>query len=319
MPRRSTSGASGLLCRSDIGRCLPPRPNPLPKGEGWGEGEQHNGGHGRSRCGIFPASIWPRRLFLGLFVLGICLNLCGQNGGGTGNGSAATNGPAAIARKAFQDAQARYRNEPRSGEAAWQFARACFDLAELTPNGAQRAEFAEQGIAACEPALEREPNLAPAQYYLGMNLGQLARTKGLSALKLVKRMERAFTAARELDEKFDYAGPDRNLGLLYRDAPSLLSVGSRSRAKQHLERAAELTPDYPENRLNLCETLLNWNDRNGARRQLQVLDRLWLRARANFKGQAWASSWSEWEERRQKLRKSLDENAKPLESPRRKE
>ena len=259
------------------------------------------------------------RRYLGLLAIGIWVDVYGQTGGSMGNDPAVTNGPAAIARKAFQDAQARYRKEPRSGEAAWQFARACFDMAELAPNGAQRAEFAEQGIAACEPALEREPKLAPAQYYLGMNLGQLARTKGLSALKLVKRMERAFSAARELDEKFDYAGPDRNLGLLYRDAPSVLSVGSRARAKQHLERAASLTPDYPENRLNLCETLLNWKDRVGARRELKSLEELWPRAQANLTGQAWASSWSEWEERRQKLRKSLEDGTRPLESPRRKE
>src|SRR5689334_21307932 len=189
------------------------------------------------------------RLYLGLLALGIWADVYGQTSGGSRKDSEATNEPTAIARKAFQDTQARYRKEPRSGEAAWQFARACFDLAELATNTAQRAEYAEQGIAACGPALEREPKLAPAQYYLGMNLGQLARTKGLSALKLVKRMERAFSAARELDEKFDYAGPDRNLGLLYRDAPSVLSVGSRAQAKQHLERAAELTPVYPENRL----------------------------------------------------------------------
>jgi len=258
------------------------------------------------------------RLYLGLLAVGIWADVHGQTGGGTENSPAATNGPAAIARKAFEDAKARFGQEPRNGEAAWQFARACFDLAELAPNGAERAGFAEQGIAACEPALEREPKLAPAQYYLGMNLGQLARTKGLSALKLVKRMERAFSAARDLAEKFDYAGPDRNLGLLYRDAPSILSVGSRARAKQHLERAAELTPDYPENRLNLTETLLSWNDRMGARRQLKVLEELWPRAQANLTGQAWASSWSESEERRQKLRKSLEDTGRPLESPRRK-
>lgn len=259
------------------------------------------------------------QLYLGLLAIGIWADVQGQTGKGTGHGPAATNGPVAVATKAFQDTQARYRKDPRSGEAAWRFARACFDLAELAPNSAQRAEFAEQGIAACEPALAREPNLASAQYYLGMNLGQLARTKGLSALKLVKRMERAFSAARELDEKLDYAGPDRNLGLLYRDAPSVLSVGSRTRAKQHLERAAEVAPDYPENRLNLGEAYLNWSDRTSARRELKALDELWPRAQARLSGLLWASSWSEWEERRQKLRKSLDESSKPLESPRRKD
>ena len=62
-----------------------------------------------------------------------------------------------------------------------------------------------------------------------MNLGQLARTRGLSALKLVDQMEREFTRARDLDEHLDWAGPDRNLGLLYGDAPVIGSIGSRTR------------------------------------------------------------------------------------------
>ena len=104
--------------------------------------------------------------------------------------------------------------------------------------------------------MARESNLAPAHYYLGMNLGQLARTRGLSALRLVNQMQREFTRARDLDEHFDWAGPDRNLGLLYRDAPAFASIGSRSKAREHLMRAVELAPRYPENRLNLVETYL---------------------------------------------------------------
>src|SRR5205085_8577123 len=127
---------------------------------------------------------------------------------------------------------------------------------EFATNSAQRAELADQGIAACRELLAREQNSGPGHYYLGMNLGQLARTKGIGALKIVTQMEREFKAARELDETLDQAGSDRNLGLLYRDAPALGSIGSRSRAKQHLERAVELTPDYPENRLDLIEAFL---------------------------------------------------------------
>jgi hypothetical protein len=89
-----------------------------------------------------------------------------------------------------------------------------------------------------------------------MNLGQLARTKGLSALKLVDQMEGEFTRARDLDEHLDYAGPDRSLGLLYRDAPVIGSVGSRTRAREHLRRAVEVAPQYPENRLSLIEAYL---------------------------------------------------------------
>ena len=52
-------------------------------------------------------------------------------------------------RRNFQEAQARYRKAPGEATAAWQFGRACFDLAEFATNKTERASLAEQGIAAC--------------------------------------------------------------------------------------------------------------------------------------------------------------------------
>ena len=64
-----------------------------------------------------------------------------------------------------------------------------------------------------------------------MNLGQLARTEYLGALTLVKQMEQEFKAAGGLDPQFDHAGPKRNLGLLYRDAPGWpVSIGNPSKS-----------------------------------------------------------------------------------------
>jgi hypothetical protein len=76
-------------------------------------------------------------------------------------------------------------------------------------------------------------------------------------------MEREFSLARKLDEHFADAGPDHNLGLLYRDAPALGSIGSRAKARQHLQRAVELAPQYPEKRLNLIEAYLKWATATG--------------------------------------------------------
>ena len=226
---------------------------------------------------------------------------------------------AAFARHVFTEAEARYARDPGNPEAAWQMARAEFDLAEFSTNNAQRAALAQQSIAACRKALEQAPQSVPVRYYLAMNLGQLARTKSLGALKLVDQMEREFAFAREHDPHFDYAGPDRNLGLLYRDAPLIGSIGSRSKARQHLQRAVELEPDYPENRLNWVESCLKWSDRAEARRQIQILETQWAAARKVFAGPAWASSWADWEQRLGKFRKKAGDSAKALESPRRKE
>lgn len=210
----------------------------------------------------------------------------------------------------FGKAEARYRQEPQNTEATWQFARACFDLAEFSTNSTERAAIAERGIAAARALAEREPRVAAARYYLGMNLGQLARTRTLGAFKLVREMEREFTQAAELDERFDYAGPQRNLGMLYRDAPVIGSVGSRSKANQHLSRAATLAPGYPENRLALAEGFLKWNDRAAGRRELKALEDGMEAARKEFSGPAWASSWADWDQRIAELKRKLDAPAR---------
>ena len=214
----------------------------------------------------------------------------------------ATTNPVAYAENILVSARVRLEHEPSNAEAAWQFGRACFDRAEFANKDTERATLAVEGIAALRRLTAREPKLAAGHYYLAMNLGQLARTKLLAALKLVDEMEHEFKAARALDEHFDNAGPDRNLGQLYFQAPGWpASIGSRSKAHKHLERAAELAPGFPENRLNLLEAYCEWKDQRGIQREWKAITALWPAARTNFTGAAWASSWADWEKRRGEL------------------
>jgi len=223
----------------------------------------------------------------------------------------APDSPVARAQRALNEAQRRHRSEPTNAVAAWKLSRACFDRAEFATDHAERAALANRGITAARQALARGSNAAPAHYYLGMNLGQLARTKTLGALKLVDQMEREFHLARALDERFDFAGPHRNLGLLYLEAPTIASVGDRGKARLHLQRAAELCPDYPENRLNLLEAYLRWNDRAEMRRELKAIEALWPAARTNFTGEAWVGAWRDWVRRREELARKAGEASSP--------
>ena len=211
------------------------------------------------------------------------------------------------AKRIFEESQTRYQRDTNNVEAAWQFARACFDLAGFATRNSERADIAEQGIAASRQALARESNSATARYYLGMNLAQLAQTKLLGALKIVKQMEQEFNLVRTLDAKLDQAGADRNLGLLYRDAPAIGSIGSRAKARQHLQSAVTLAPESPENRLNLIETYLKWDERPAAQRELKALENVWPRARTSLTGEEWASSWADWEPRLKKVKAKLAE------------
>jgi len=92
------------------------------------------------------------------------------------------------------------------------------------------------------------------------------------------------------------------------------SIGSRTKARQHLQRAVALAAQYPENRLNLIEAYLKWGDHKGAHNELNALEETWPGARTNFVGAAWAASWADWDARLKKVK--LGDSPKALAAPR---
>ncbi len=213
--------------------------------------------------------------------------------------------------KNFQEARGRFSADPANVTNAWQLGRASFELAELATNNAVKAEIAEQGITACRQAIVHDPKSAPAHYYLGMTIGQFADTKrNMAALKMVKEMEREFLTTRELDEHLDFAGADRNLGLLYYESPTIISIGSRAKARQHLLRAVELAPDFPENQLNLIETLLKWGDHEEARRELSTLEKRLPAFEKKFPAESWSEPPADWQKRLTAAQKKIAAFAK---------
>lgn len=185
---------------------------------------------------------------------------------------------------------------------AWQLGLAAFDWADAQSSDRERARIAQIGIDACHAALALQTNGAEAHYFLALNLGQLAQTKTLGALRIVPRIEQAFLAALASDETVDNAGPDRGLGLLYFEAPGWpTSVGSRTKARKHLLHAVELAPLHPGNRLALAEALLDWRERSAARDQLDAIDRDWSTNRFRLAGPKWDADWRVWLARRNAL------------------
>lgn len=210
------------------------------------------------------------------------------------------------AEAAFDEAQSQYESQTNNPVLAWQFARTCYDWADWATNKTQRAAIARLGMDACRHSLLLTDSAA-AHYYLAMDMGQLAQAETFSALGLVRQMAGQFDAAAQLDIHFDYAGPERGLGLLHRDAPVWpLSIGNRRKAREFLESAVTLSPGYPENVLNLAESCLAWGDRTEAKKELAALAALWPAAQTNFTGQAWEQSWDDWTHRRDDLRKELN-------------
>jgi tetratricopeptide (TPR) repeat protein len=214
---------------------------------------------------------------------------------------------AAGAERRFDEARTRFRADTNDTARAWQLGRAAFDWAEFARDHQHREAIALEGIAACRLALRRDNRLAPAHYYLGMNLGQLAQARKLEALGLVREMERCFRTARQFEETIDFAGPDRNLGLLYWRAPGWpASIGNRSQAREHLERAVRLGGEYPDNRLNLIEALLQWKDTPRLAEEVAAYAEWLPRARLALSGATWEQGWDEWDRRWEQLRREAE-------------
>ncbi|KAF0179093.1 MAG: hypothetical protein FD161_1586 [Limisphaerales bacterium] len=200
------------------------------------------------------------------------------------------------------NARKKFQADTNSTPAAWALGQACFWRGEFAGDDEERTALANEGIAVCRPLTIRAPTVPEGHYYLAMNLGQLARTKWLEALGLVKELERGLKLAGGMNPRLDHAGPDRCLGLLYRDAPGWpISVGSKSKARTHLLRAVELAPQFPENHLVLIETWVMWKEKKTLQRDLDTLAGLLPKARKQLTGADWAAHWDDWERRWQEV------------------
>ena len=206
--------------------------------------------------------------------------------------------PVARAEQSYLQARIRYEQDRSDPQVMWQLGQACFELADVVPSNARRGKLANEGISVCKGALERDPKLAAAQYYLALNTGQLARTKSIGALRLVSQMESGLKQTIRLDPQIDFGGPHRSIGLLYRDAPGWpASIGSRGKARQHLEKAVELSKDFPENWLALLESYAKWGDKRALQSNIKKVDELLAAARQKYNGNTWAVQWQDWERR----------------------
>lgn len=103
------------------------------------------------------------------------------------------------AQRLYLEARERHAQQPGDPAAGVRLGKACFDRAEFATNDTERAALAVEGINVCRQVIERDAASAAAHLFLGLNLGQLARTKTLGALRLVGEMESEFKRAIALD------------------------------------------------------------------------------------------------------------------------
>lgn len=218
----------------------------------------------------------------------------------------ATNAPPLADRLAA--AKADLAASPTNAALAVRVARLCFEGTTSATNSSAKAKFAEEGIAAAQDALRFHPQEAGLEYYLALNLGQLASTRGMSALKLVREMETHLLTARALDATVSDAGPDRSLAYLYLNAPGWpLSVGNNEKSRHHFAQAVKLAPHNPEHHLAFAEACLRWRKKEEAREHLAQAEAVWAKAQELYQGTEWQTDWSDWNTRLAALKAKLGE------------
>jgi len=241
-------------------------------------------------------------LRLTLLLLVGCVSPCGWGAEPPSRAAEVTNA-VALAEANLAAARKRFAAETTNSAAAWELGRACWIRGKLLKDRNAQEQVYLEGVSASRRSANLDPKSVPADYYLGMNIGRIADLKrNLAAFSMVKEVEQAFQQAAKLDPTFSHGGPDRNLGLLYQHAPGWpLSLGNQKLARKHLERAAKLAPDYPENRLNLAEAYQEWREPKLFQQELEAIARLWPGAKTNLTGVEWEMDWADWESRRAKL------------------
>ncbi len=164
---------------------------------------------------------------------------------------------------------------PGRYDAQWQAARALAFLAEYEKEPVKRRDAAEEGVVRGRKARELDAGKVEGHYWYAINVGLLADVDRSLGLNAVVEMESVLKRAIEIDEKHDYAGPLRVLGILYLRAPGPpISLGSTRKGLRLLERAVQLYPDYPENRLYLGEALRVFGQMDEARAQWEQVLKL---------------------------------------------
>jgi hypothetical protein len=214
----------------------------------------------------------------------------------------------AEAEAAYRAAQNIYSTN-QSAQAGIDAARTAFDYADLAPNDTIRETVANNGITAARTVIASDTNSAPAHYYLALDIGQVARTKMLGALKLLTEMERELKTVVQLDPKFDYAGAYRTLGVLYLEAPGWpTSVGSKTKARANLEKALELAPEDPDNHLSYMEALAKWREWKTLTEKLSDYKAIIPAAKQKFTGPDWNYEWHDWAKREQAIQAKLQKH-----------
>jgi tetratricopeptide (TPR) repeat protein len=136
---------------------------------------------------------------------------------------------------------------------------------------------------------KKAPDYLQYLYTYALNLGlDVQNGPAVAAPTKLKRLVKALKRlAREAPET-DQGGPLRMLGAIYLKAPAWpLSCGDQDEARTVLEKASEEYPGHPLNHLFLAETLMAFEEYDGARTELETARSLMDPAKYLWRAEQW--------------------------------
>ncbi len=157
-----------------------------------------------------------------------------------------------------------------SGESAAiaELSRLEFMQAQLELDKDRRVHLFESCVAIADQALALNANDVRGLFWKAAAMGKMAEDSGvLSALRMLRPMEKMLLKVVALDERYENAGAHRALGRMYHKLPGFpISFGSNQKALMHLKRAHALFPQDVITRAFYAEVLYDEGKEKEARK-----------------------------------------------------
>ncbi len=157
------------------------------------------------------------------------------------------------------------RTQPDEAERWVQEAHLLFYLAEYLDAPEKQMPLYTEGRDLAKKARQVLPEDPGATLWWAANHGGIARLKkNFWALGALKDIEKALSELKERDPQFGYAAAARILGKIYLEAPSFVSIGSASKAKENLLDTLQRFPEFPGNQIGYAEYLVDDGEKEKA-------------------------------------------------------
>ena len=168
-------------------------------------------------------------------------------------------------------------SDPRSYEALWEGARACYyygNFARESAPSAEKLAIFDDGVKRARAAVALKPDGAEGHFWLGVLVGVHGEEKGIfKALGSVPEIQKEMEACLKLDPAVECAGPHRLLGRLYFKLP-FFKGGDNKKSIEYLEKAVSSCPGNALAKLYLAETLKAEGQKPRARALLEEIAKM---------------------------------------------